>query len=566
MCGILGGSKSDWNYKNALENMKYRGPDAMRLKFGTNFNLGFVRLSIMDLSENGMQPMSSNDGKVTIVFNGEIYGFTKLKKDLQRKGYHFLSTSDTEVILSAYLEYGDDFIYKIDGMFAIAIYDKRCGLIKLYRDRAGIKPLYYYFDGKEFAFASELGALKFLLSDVRLEIDYTALYDYLTYTYIPEPKSMYKNIYKLEPGKTIRYHTIKKKLDVPKRYWKLVPNTTLGKTRNRKDVEENIRQLIAESVEEQMVADVSVGSFLSGGIDSSIVTYESLKCNPEIETFSMGFTNKKFDELQFAHLLIEKFNIKGNEKILDRRTFYKLYPKLKSWYVEPFSDTSAFPTYLVSELAREKVTVVLTGDGGDELFGGYTRYKEFLEGERNGKLNSQVLSAMAERHLFKNNVLKRYRFVEPVSALCPLYEYLQKGDKLEFAKRWGISKDYDDYWYFRKYYRKELPPITRLQYMDFMTYLPSDILTKVDRASMQVSLESRVPLLSKKIIEYVFSLSQEDRNPGNILKGALKNAYKGILPDKILFRDKMGFSIPNELMKGQESRQEELLKRVWRLA
>ncbi len=566
MCGILGGSKRGWNYKNALEGMHYRGPDAEKMVFGENFNMGFVRLSIMDLSENGMQPMSSKDGKVTIVFNGEIYGFKNLKEELVRRGYQFLSVSDTEVILAAYLEYGDDFIYKIDGMFAIAIYDKRDEIIKLYRDRAGIKPLYYYFDGKEFAFASELGVLKLLLDKVRLDVDYTALYDYLTYTYIPEPKSLYKNIYKLEPGKTVRYYIKNKKLQMPKRYWTLVPNAGFGRTRNRKDVEENIRQLIAESVKEQMVADVPVGSFLSGGIDSSIVTYESLKCNPEIETFSMGFTNKKFDELQYANYLIEKFNIRGNEKILDRKTFYKLYPKLKDWYTEPFSDTSAFPTYLVSELAREKVTVVLTGDGGDEIFGGYTRYQEFLEGKENGRLNNKVLSAMAERYIFKNNNLKRNAFTEPVAALCPLYEYLQKADKLEYAKRWGIPKDYDDYWYFRKYYKKELPPITRLQYLDFMTYLPSDILTKVDRTSMQVSLESRVPLLSKRVIEYMFSLSQEDRNPGGILKGALKNAYKGILPDKILFRKKMGFSIPNELMKGQESRQEELLKRVWKLA
>ncbi|MDE6760100.1 MAG: asparagine synthase (glutamine-hydrolyzing) [Lachnospiraceae bacterium] len=565
MCGILGGSETEWDYEAALESMRYRGPDGLRVKKGKEFSLGFVRLSIMDLSDNGMQPMESDDGKVTIVFNGEIYGFKRLKNELIRKGYIFKSGSDTEIILNSYLEYGDDFIYKIDGMFAIAIYDQKRGVVKLYRDRVGIKPLYYYWDGKHFAFGSELEPIKVLLNNMKLNIDYTALYDYLTYTYIPEPKSMYKNLYKLEPGKTITYYVKNRKLSRPKEYWVLTPNDTVAGKRKKEDIEESIRELITESVEEQMVADVPVGSFLSGGIDSSIVTYESLKYNTNIETFSMGFTNKQFDELGYARLMADKFNIRRNEQILDRKMFNGLYPKLKEWYDEPFSDTSAFPTYLVSKLAKEKVTVVLTGDGGDEIFGGYYRYEQFLNGKGNGRINNRILSGFIEQHLYDNSVVGDTRLLEPVSAICPLYEYLQKGDKRKYAEKWGIPKDYDDYWYFRKHYHKELPPITRLQYLDFKTYLPSDVLTKVDRASMQVSLEARVPLLSKKVIEYAFSLSQEDRNPDHVLKGSLKNAYKGLIPDQILFRKKMGFSIPDEYMRKKVSRQEELLKTVWKL-
>lgn len=565
MCGILGGNKADWNYAGALESMRYRGPDGLRIKKDTRFNMGFVRLSIMDLSDNGMQPMTSSDGKVSIIFNGEIYGFKTLKDELIRKGYIFKSDSDTEVILNAYLEYGDLFIYKIDGMFAISIYDKRYEKVKLYRDRVGIKPLYYYSDGKNFAFGSELDAVKILLNDVELDIDYTALYDYLTYTYIPEPKSMYKNIYKLEPGKTITYNVTTKKLSKPERYWRLIPDSTISRRKKKEDVEEEIRELVTEAVEEQMVADVPVGSFLSGGIDSSVVIYEALKYNTNIETFSMGFSNKRFDELKYARLMADKFGIRQNEWILDRKIFNKLYTGLKEWYDEPFSDTSAFPTYFIAKLAKEKVTVVLTGDGGDEIFGGYYRYKEFLDGKWAGKINNRRISGLLEYYFYKNNFIKKYQLLETVSAICPLYDYLQKGKKKEFAKKWGIPKDYDDYWYFRKYYHKELPPLTRLQYMDFKTYLPSDVLTKVDRASMQVSLEARVPLLSKKIIEYAFSLSQEDRNPKGILKGALKNAYKGLIPDQILFRKKMGFSIPGEFIVGKKSIQEEILKTVWNL-
>ena len=565
MCGILGGSKAGWDYAGALESMRYRGPDGLQIKKDTSFNMGFVRLSIMDLSYNGMQPMTSTDGNVSIVFNGEIYDFKRLKDELIKRGYMFKSGSDTEVILNSYLEYGDSFIYKIDGMFAISIYDKRQEKVKLYRDRAGIKPLYYYSDGKNFAFGSELDAVKILLNDIELNIDYTALYDYLTYTYIPEPKSMYKNIYKLEPGKTITYNVKTKKISKPVRYWRIIPDSTVSRKRKKGDVEETIRELVTETVKEQMVADVPVGSFLSGGIDSSIVTYEALKYNNCIETFSMGFSNKRFDELQYAHLMADIFGIRRNECILDRKIFNRLYPRLKEWYDEPFSDTSAFPTYLVSKLSKEKVTVVLTGDGGDEVFGGYYRYKEFLDGKWTGKINNRRISGLLEYYFYESNFIKKCQLLETVSAICPLYDYLQKGRKKEFAKRWGIPKDYDDYWYFRKYYHKELPPLTRLQYMDFKTYLPSDILTKVDRVSMQVSLEARVPLLSKKIVEYMFSLSQEDRNPKGVLKGALKNAYKGLIPDKILFRKKMGFSIPNEFIGNKKSTQEEILKTVWNL-
>ncbi len=569
MCGILGGSKKNWKYQEALESISYRGPDGMRIKELNGFTLGFVRLAIMDLSENGMQPMPSSDQNVWITYNGEIYGYQNLKKKLEKKGYKFNSTSDTEVILNAYLEYGDKFVEYIDGIFAIVIYDFRIKKLKLYRDRVGVKPIYYYYDGKEFAFASELKELVTLCNDVNFEIDYTAIYDYLTYTYIPEPKTMYKKIHKLPPACAMIYDFESKKIVKKIKYWSLKVNVFQEKKEKKSEIYENIRTLVSEAVKEQMVADVPVGSFLSGGIDSSIVTYECMKINPNIETFSIGFTEKKYDELKYADMLSEKYSITKNQQIVNKNLFQSLYYKLKDWYDEPYSDASAFPTYLVSKLARQKVTVVLTGDGGDELFGGYNRYSGFIKmeiGNNRKKSFSSLYENLLRPFLYEGmREEKDKKFLEDVARCCFLYEYMIKSEKKKFSKEWHINRDYDDYWYFRKYYNKELPPITRMQYMDFYTYLPSDILTKVDRASMQNSLEARVPLLNKKLIEYAFSLSEEERCPKGALKGALKSAYEGIIPDEILYRRKMGFGIPGNYLKHDVSQQEEFLRDIWKI-
>lgn len=569
MCGILGGSRKDWNYEKALEAIRYRGPDGTRIVMGQDFHMGFVRLAIMDLSDNGMQPMFNAGKTIGITYNGEIYNFTGLKKKLEQKGYRFRSTSDTEVILYAYEEYGDRFVQYIDGIFAIAVLDVSKRRLKLFRDRAGVKPLYYFYDGTDFAYCSELKGITELCCDKRFDTDYTALYDYLTYTYIPEPKTMYKQVYKLPPACMLEYDLAKRRIVKKARYWKLSPNSLQGDRESTPEIQRHIRELIGRSVKEQLVADVPVGSFLSGGIDSSVVTYEVFQNDPSIEAFSIGFTDKKFDELKYADLLAEAFGVVKEQQIVDKEQFRLLYQNLRQWYDEPYADLSAFPTYIVSALARRKVTVVLTGDGGDEVFGGYLRYQEYLK-RRIGGGPGRRLSGMYEK-LFPLLKLEKERFtdrllLEDVARCCPLYAYLQKRDKEKFAKAWHIDEDYDDYWYFRKYYRKDLPPVTRMQYLDFHTYLPSDVLTKVDRVSMQVSLEARVPLLSKKIIEYAFSLTETERlGTGGVLKDALKKAYHGIIPDEILYRRKMGFGIPDHYLRGQCSPQEELLRDIWKI-
>lgn len=561
MCGILGGNNPDWVYDKGIRCMRHRGPDGTRVSRLPEVTLAFDRLAIVDLSERGMQPMFSEDGCVGIVFNGEIYGYWKLRDKLIQKGYLFHSSSDTEVILNAYLEWGEQFITRIDGMFAMAIYDKRDGTIRLFRDRVGIKPLYYYYDGSNFGFASELKGIQNMCSTVSFQIDNTAVFDYLHFLYIPEPKTYYKNVYKLLPGHCmifdVKYRRIVKNFS----YWKLKINERQAVQRKQSDLIEELRSLIKESIEEQMIADVPVGTFLSGGVDSSIVTYEGHRVNPQLETFSMGFKDIRYNELNYACELARRYQIRMNTQLFDRNVFRKYYSKLKTWFDEPFADTSAFPTYLVSKMAKEKVTVVLTGDGSDEIFGGYRRYHAIWQKEREHGPDNLLISAIYSR--YKGNQTKDYFWMDVLTYLSELYAWPLSITDKELKKNLKIDKDYDTCWFLRKYYNKELPPMTRAQYVDFRTYLPGDILTKVDRVSMAVSLETRVPFLSRKLIEFSFSLSEEDRCPKGQEKGLLKKAYEEEIGRTILYRKKMGFSMPEKYFGVGKSPQEQLLGNIW---
>ncbi len=548
MCGILGGNSRKWNYKDGLNAMYHRGPDAQRIREFDDFTLAFTRLAIMDLSDNGMQPMTRGD--VSIVFNGEIYGFCTLKKKLQKK-YKFESGSDTEVILYAYIEYGDDFIDKIDGMFAIALYDKRRHIVRLYRDRSGIKPLYYYYDGKDFLFASELKALQSCMMDKLTYIDYSAVYDYLFYQYIPEPKTMYKNCYKLPPAYSLIFDIDTAKITTHK-YWKLQVNTREEGKLDSEEMAYRLKSLIEKSVKDQMIADVSVGVFLSGGIDSSIVSYECSRVNPLIKTFTMGFDEIKYNEMSYANILISKYNLNSYSQVMDSSKFTNLRENMIRWYDEPFADTSAYPSYLVSQMARQEVTVVLTGDGGDELFGGYDRYRAYAKIYKNKKsefpflanlIHIAHLMDLVDDDLYHTYISDGIEEYEPFIFLC------DKKAAEQLRKKWGLGKDYDPKWFMKKYYKKDLPPITRVRYLDFKTYLPGDVFTKIDRVSMANSLETRVPFLSREIIEFAFSLPQNAICEGDNLKKIMKQAYKGIIPDEILYRKKKGFSVPRSYLR-----------------
>ncbi len=569
MCGFVGGNNPNWNYAGAVERIRHRGPDSQRTMLLGEVIIAFARLAVIDPTEVADQPMSSENEDVTLAFNGEIYGYRELQSQLKKRGHRFRTASDTEVLLQAYLEWGDDWVNHVDGMFSVVIYDRRLIELKLFRDRVGIKPLYYMYDGKNFAFASELKAIPALCSDLRFEVDHTAVFDYLTYRYIPAPKTLYRHVYKLAPAHKVSFNLRTRELGPIKRYWSLEIDTDPPPL-SADQASENLRALISESVASQLVADVPVGCFLSGGIDSSVIIATASKQCEELRTFSIGFDVSSHSETEYAAMIAERFNTDHRQRILTLRESQNLLPLLATWYDEPFGDTSALPTFLVSQLAREHVTVALTGDGGDEVFGGYRWYRLFKR-----CLLGKALRVLPFDRLFrplKNRFSKQtllYRTCNGLEAVfsnnLTLYAKLLRGltgtDKKNYAERWHIPKDYDDLWYFRQYWRADLSILTRLQYLDFHTYLPDDILTKVDRASMAVSLEARVPLLSRRLVEFVFSIDESTRYLNGQLKGLLKYAFRDRLPREILERSKKGFSIPRAYYKNYDLAEQEVLLR-----
>ena len=542
MCGILGGNRKNWNYQSALDSMHHRGPDAQKITIVSSaITMGFNRLSIIDLSDKGMQPMTSRDGRVTITFNGEIYRYNKLRQELENKGYVFETKSDTEVLLNAYLEWREKFLEHIDGMFAVAIYDKNKEQLLLARDRAGIKPLYWYFDNGRFAYASELKGIESLLTDTELSIDATALYDYYNYLYIPDPKTIFTKVHKLEAAHILVFDITAEKIVKYEKYWELKVNELEGTAGCSEDLCEQIREKIQMAVASQMVADVPVGAFLSGGIDSSVLCIEALKIKPKMNMFSMGFYDFETNELPYVECLERYLGFESQKYLVGKDEFETLLFDMKKWYDEPFCDTSAYPTYIVSKNAREVCKVVLSGDGGDEIFGGYTRY------------------ALYNKYLKE----KKRNIEEELKFLWNIHLYSPKPARGVLKKQLGIPKDYDTVWFYRKYYRADLPPVTRLQYMDFYTYLPCDVLTKTDRVSMAVSLEARVPFLDKDLLEFAFSLTQNERCPNGELKGIVKKAYEDILPHNLLYRMKWGFSVPTNFVGYGVNPQERLENEVF---
>lgn len=553
MCGILGGNKKNRDFKAGIECLKHRGPDGDKVIEYRDLVMAFARLAIIDLSDKAMQPMSSTEKNVHIVFNGEIYGYKGIRNALIDQ-YDFQTSSDTEVILALYTIYGERFIEKIDGMYAMAVYDEKKQKLFLYRDRVGIKPIYYYYRNGEIAFSSELKALERILKSEDLRVDMSAIYDYLTYGYIPDPKSMYLDIYKLPPATQLVFDLKKAKIERISSYWEPLINETIDRKRKRIEVEEELCYLLENVVHEQVIADVPVGTFLSGGIDSSIITYETKKASQEVEGYCMGFMDDLYSEIPYAQVAADHIGIKLHIGLLSNDVTNDLYPLLPKWYDEPFGDTSAFPTYLVSKNAANDVRVVLTGDGGDELFGGYPRYTTFISSMKNKRvgMKSRIGYYLWSREYIDDKLWEK-EFMSDFdiySILCDARpDFARSRRKREF----GLPSDYDSYWFFRKYYNEDLPPLTRLRYLEFKTYLPCDILTKVDRAAMAVSLETRVPFLDQRIVEFAFSLSQSECNENNELKRLLKLAYRNKLSKETISRKKMGFSIPPQFLRSQIS-------------
>ena len=588
MCGIAGFAGHNQRLSTeerarVLDRMcrviRHRGPDDQGLMVTDDVALGMRRLSIIDLA-NGHQPMSGEDGSVSVVFNGEIYNYQELQRELEALGHRFQTHSDTETIVHAYEEYGSACVERLRGMFAFAIWDKHKRRLFIARDRAGKKPLYYTQTPQgTFIFGSEL---KSLLEhpETRREINTEALDAYLSFGYVPDPLSIFRGIYKLPPGHHLTLDGDRLSI---KQYWDFSYIEPSPAGARDEDYMEELRRLLDEAVRVRLVSEVPLGAFLSGGIDSStVVALMARHMDQPVKTFSIGFHEDSFNELKYARIAAKHFRTDHHEFIVTPE-ICDVIDELAWHFDEPFADSSAIPTYMVSKLAREFVTVVLSGDGGDELFAGYTRY--MVDRKRSGfarlprVLRRQLMQPLSRRlphgawgRNYLNNValdpLERYR--DSVS----IFTSLNKLSLYTADFREGLRRDGSTLPSFQDYaaHVKTGEPLDALLYIDSKTYLPGDILTKVDRMSMAASLESRVPLLDHKLIEFVTRIPASMKMKGMETKHILKRAVRDFVPPEILDRPKQGFGVPlqkwineqlrariRETLTGQRARQRDYI-------
>jgi len=558
ICGICRSADAREDVKLMMETLRHRGPDASGefIDMAHQVAFGHRRLSILDLSESGKQPMVSLDNKKVICLNGEIYNFKEIKKDLPNDIINSLkSNGDTAVLLESIAYFGyEKTLEKIRGMFSIALLDLGDGTIYLARDRAGEKPLYYGFIEDKFIFASELKAIQKLAKKYRytFSLDYDAVYEYLQYSYIPAPNTIYCEIKKLEPGEMAIIRMPYNEINQIKRYWKL--NAGISKTQiGFQEGKRELKKLLEQAITEQMVADVPYGAFLSGGIDSSLITaYMQKILGKPVKTFSIGFENKIYNEANFAKEVADYIGSDHREMYITEREALDLIPELGKIYDEPYADSSQIPTFFLSEFAKTEVTIALTGDAGDELFCGYEHYIKF--NNIYGKLN-RIPNGL--RHIAGWSLSGRWispiNFFTNNNRVYKLSRLLKSDSEAEFfyqMRRADTSKN----GILHSRNEREFPYateeekygdfISNMQYIDFMTYLPNDILVKVDRAAMKNSLETRIPFLDRRIIEFAYSLPLKLKFDGINSKKILRDLLYEEIPRELLERPKRGFGIP----------------------
>lgn len=586
MCGICGKlvfGKSTIDRElliNMTEEISYRGPDAegyylrhISNPYPLSIGLAHRRLSIIDLSDAGKQPMSNEDGTIWLVYNGEIYNFLELREELIKSGHRFKSKTDSEVIIHLYEEYGVDFIKRVNGMFAFALWDENILRLFLFRDRIGIKPLLYYWDGKQFIFASEL---KSILKDpeVKKKINPQALPLYLTFNYTPAPLTMFEGIKKLNPGTYLIVEGGKIK---EVNYWDIKPDSEISVTPSRKwdikslnNLKSELFDLLSDAVRIRLISDVPLGAFLSGGIDSSIiVALMSMNQKEPVNTFSIGFKDAPiFDETHYARKVAERFKTEHHEIILTYKDMIDVFEEVINTFDEPFADSSAIPTYIVSRETKRFVKVALSGDGGDELFAGYRSY----------------LSEYWRTLYFKLPALLRTHIIEKIIERLPdsrdvkLLEYIRRAKKfikatkgdflqrilslkevfpLELREEIMLNSKMSEEDPAMTWLKKRLilwgnDPFTTILYMDLKESLPCDMLNKVDWMSMKNSLEVRVPLLDHRVVEFSFKIPGSFKIYKGKTKYILKESFKDTLPKELYNRPKSGFEIPiGKWLKGE---------------
>jgi asparagine synthase (glutamine-hydrolysing) len=559
MCGIAGyislnKSIAEKQLQHAASLMQHRGPDAEGFYFSEDKKLGLAhrRLSILDLSNAANQPMYSADGRYCIVFNGEVYNFNELKLQLSDRGVSLTTTSDTEVILQLFMEKGPACFATFNGMFAFAIYDIQEQVLTLCRDHAGIKPLFYYADESQLVFASEIKVIKDLLGE-KLQVNSEAIPYFFHLGFIPEPLTIYKNTFKFPAAHYLQISTAVNKFEYIQlqieSFWKLHEAIEPFAIADEPAAKKELKELLYDSIEKQLISDVPVGTFLSGGIDSSLVTAIAARVSgsDKIKTFSIAIDDGKYNESKFARQVADHLRIDHHEFAVKEKEVIELVDKLIPTYDEPFADSSAFPTMMVSRLAKEHVTVALSGDGGDELFHGYNMYQWAK------RLASPLVP------LVKSPVYAASKFMSSkYQRAGNLYDYPRKGNMYThiFSQEQYYFKEQELHSLLvnpvfnfnsinsQPFVLKDLSAAEQQSFWDFNHYLKDDLLVKVDRASMQYGLETRVPLLDYRLVEFAFNLHPDLKIKSGTMKYLLKEVLYDHVPRKIFDRPKRGFSIP----------------------
>jgi asparagine synthase (glutamine-hydrolysing) len=534
--------------------LEHRGPDSRGLHVDAGVGLGIQRLRVIDLA-TGDQPIFNEDGSVVVVLNGEIYNYRELRADLERSGHRFTTRSDTEVIAHLYEEDGPRLVHRLHGMFGLAVWDAKRRRLLLARDRVGKKPLYYAQLGEQLSFASELCAL---LQDERVprDVDHQALDAYLAYRWVPAPMTAFRAVRKLPPGCTLTFEGGRAEVE---RHWRLDFSRKRA-VRDAREVDEELRDQIRAATARRMISDVPLGAFLSGGIDSSAVVAAMAETSSEpVKTFSIGFSSDKFNELPLARIVAERFGTEHHELIVEPDAL-EVIPRIVRHYGEPFADDSAIPSFYVAEMARAHVTVALNGDGGDESFGGYPRYAVNRASARLDRLPVSLRRALAAAGLrvCESGTIdswpSRIRRAAETLTLDGPARYVAYMTHLDGLRREQLYTD--DY---RRLVGESVAfdvmarpweesgataVVDRMLDVDVQTYLPDDLLVKMDIATMASSLEARSPFLDHELMEFAASLPADLKVRGRQTKVVLRSALRGWIPDEILDAPKRGFRLP----------------------
>lgn len=574
MCGIAGywafdGSSRELKPKlqKAINSIRYRGPDDLGFWFNDEVGLSHARLSILDLSSHGHQPMVSQDGRYVIVFNGEVYNYKEIRSLLINEGFSFESDSDTEVVLAAFSFWGKQCVQKFIGMFAFAVWDNQSNKLSLCRDRVGVKPLYYSWIDNVFYFGSELKPINILVPS-KLEINKQALGEYFQYGYITSPRSIYKDTFKLPPGCWLEI----KEGGFPKieKYWSVVDAVKLADNQHSdKKIEEDLEELLISSFSYRLISDVPVGVFLSGGIDSSLLASLLQKeSDKKIHTYTIGFKDANHDESKWAKKIAEHIDSDHTEFILDMDDAKSIVPILPKIHDEPFGDSSAIPTYMVSKLASQDVKVVLSADGGDELFGGYSSYTVLPKRLARFKkvpylfrvISEYILSRLPDgAYILFFMLINRISIVvdsnwkdkglDRLKKIIAVLPGVKPDDLFDLANSYWLPSaitrllgEYENPRLKSKSYDGEFQE--RMMQWDFHNYLVDDILVKVDRATMGNSIEGREPMLDHRIVEFSHCLPLRLKQGELGSKHLLRKILYKYVPRELIDRPKQGFSIP----------------------